>query len=713
MEMQNTTLTQRVIAALIALALILGDGFMLFGKGCASAQTPTTPTGQDEDTVKVPYLVHRDDADALQIINSLGLARGQITYEYSDSVATGVVMSQKPSAETVVKKGTRIDLVVSKGKQPSKKVAMPDLLGKTQEEAEKALKDLKLVPVPGHPEYSNTVKPGLVCKQSVPAGVELVEGSKVTFSISMGKKTIKVPDLVGKTTDQAKEELKNAGLGVDVNTQYDDKMEADHIVKQSIAAGTEVAEGTNVTITSSLGPKPVQKVKVPDIMTYNLTDAQRTLESAGLNCVYSGDAEGTVSAVNPAVGTEVEVGSTVSITLQHVRTLVEVPDVAGMNGTEARAACDQVGLKIDYDVRQPERILIGSEPAAGTLVDMGDIIKAQYEDPKPITVEVPDVAGMDGPSASDAMRAVGLELDYNVRQPDDVLIGTDPEAGTEVEVGTMVSAVYPDPEIQTLGSWENVVGAQSLVSDEEQAIFDAVQLDARAIVVLAEQENTDDEDVPEEPTPDEDTTDDATDVTDDGTTEDGATADDTSAALDGTEVVDETDYVGDETSGDDVDGDANEATFSLASLNVPDGQKAVYAYLCESDGGWEVATIGVDYDGNVTLLGTCGIDITNVIEGSGSYDGWTVPAAPATTLVPDDAQDAFDKAYDGYVGVAFNPIATMGSQEVSGTNYLIFATGSSEGSANVVYCLTVYKDSDGNAQFTDVEQLDLGSYLSL
>ena len=115
--MQNTTLTQRVIAALIALVLIFGGGFMLFGKGCASAQTPAAPT-QDEDTVKVPYLVHRDDADALQIINSLGLARGQITYEYSDSVATGVVMSQKPTAETMVKKGTRIDLVVSKDKQP-------------------------------------------------------------------------------------------------------------------------------------------------------------------------------------------------------------------------------------------------------------------------------------------------------------------------------------------------------------------------------------------------------------------------------------------------------------------------------------------------------------------------------------------------------------------------------------------------------------------
>lgn len=634
--MQDTKSLLRSGLVALLVAAVIATGLFVFLKGCSGSQGGQEEQVQpaDQDTVQVPYLVHHDSTDALQTLNNVGLFQGKVEYEYSDTVAKGLIISQDPKALTWVKEGTRVDIVVSKGKKTPDKTTMPSVTGLSQDEAEKAIKDAKLVPVPGNPEYSDTIKPGLVCKQSVAAGTELPEGSNVTFAISLGKKTVKVPDTTGKNFNDARDMLKAAGLGIDTTTEYSGKVAKDLVVKQSVAAGTEVTEGTTVTITISLGQKPVDKVKVPDVMTYKLADAQKALASAGLNCVYSGDAEGTVSAVNPAVGAEVEVGSTVSITLQHVATLVAVPDVAGMDGPTARATCEMVGLTIDYDVRQPERILIGSEPAAGALVDIGTIVEARYEDPKPITVAVPDVAGMTGPEADDALEMVGLDLDYNVRQPDDVLSGTDPVAGTEVEVGTMVEAVYPEPKIEPMGAWEVADGAQSVVNPDEQAIFDAVGLDASAVAVLAKR-------------------------------------------------ADEADQV-------------------------------TYAFLCKADDGWSVATIAVDAEGTPALLGTRGVDVTSInTTDAGSYDEWQVPDAPDTKLAPEEAQAAFDKAYEGYVGVAFKPIATVATQAVSGKNYRVIATGSSpDRSVNVVYALTVYEDAEGNAQFTDVSRLDLVSYLS-
>ena len=660
---ENKTLLRSVLVVLLVAAVAF-TGYFIFARGHSGGQKDEPVQPATQDSVQVPYLVHKDDADALQLLNNAGLYQGKVDYEYSDTVAQGLVISQNPKALTWVKEGTRVDIVVSKGKKTPEKVTMPNVVGLTQDDAEKAIKGAGLVPVPGNPEFSDTVNPGLVCKQSVPAGTQLTEGSNVTFAISMGKKTVKVPDTTGKSMDEARAALTAAGLGVDSTSEYSAKVAKDVVIKQSVAAGTEVTEGTTVTITVSLGQKPVDKVKVPDVMTYKLSDAQKALASAGLKCAYSGDAEGTVSAISPAAGTEVEVGSTVSITLQHVTTLVAVPDVAGMNGPAARAACESVGLTIDYDVRQPDRILIGSEPEAGTLVDIGTIIEARYEDPKPITVEVPDVAGLTGPEADDALEAVGLDLDYNVRQPDDVLAGTDPAAGTEVEVGTMVEAVYPDPQIEPMGAWEVADGAQSLVSDDERAVFDEAGLDVEPIVVLAKQVEELEPDEPSEPS------------------------------------EESTDSLGAEASDEE----------SAGPLEV-----VTYAFLCTSADGWSVATIKVDEAGAVALLGTRDVDVTalNTFDG-GSYDDWQVPDAPETMLSPEQAQVAFDNAYEGYVGVAFRPIATMATQVVSGENYLVMATGSSpDNPVNLVYALTIYEDTEGNAMFADVERVDLASYLSL
>lgn len=87
--------------------------------------------------------------------------------------------------------------------------------------------------------------------------------------------------------------------------------------------------------------------------------------------------------------------------------------------------------------------------------------------------------------------------------------------------------------------------------------------------------------------------------------------------------------------------------------------------------------------------------------------GWTITEDAALT---DEAQAAFDKALDGLTGVGYTPLALLGTQLVSGTNYCILCE------AKVVYpdavpyyaLVYVYADLQGNAEILDIVILDIG-----
>ena len=87
--------------------------------------------------------------------------------------------------------------------------------------------------------------------------------------------------------------------------------------------------------------------------------------------------------------------------------------------------------------------------------------------------------------------------------------------------------------------------------------------------------------------------------------------------------------------------------------------------------------------------------------------GWTVPEKAEVT---EDAQAAFDKAREGLTGVSYTPVALVGTQLVSGTNYCILCE------ARVVYpdavpyyaLVYVYADLNGGAELLDIVILDIG-----
>src|SRR5207244_1980265 len=154
---------------------------------------------------------------------------------------------------------------------------VPDMVGKQSTDAVAALSDAGLK-ADVH-QIASDKPAGQVIAQDPPAGVELVEGSKVRINVSKGAAPVSVPSVVGQSADSANSTLQAAGFtvaAVDVDSQQAKGV----VVNQDPAAGTSAAKGTTVTIQVSKGPKTST---VPTVTSQDLQSASQQIHSSGFN----------------------------------------------------------------------------------------------------------------------------------------------------------------------------------------------------------------------------------------------------------------------------------------------------------------------------------------------------------------------------------------------------------------------------------------------
>ncbi len=267
--------------------------------------------------VKVPEIVYMEHTEAQKELSNAGLKIGSVTEKESAEVPLGdIVLECNPAVGATVDKDSAVNIVVSKGPKLSDSVEVPDLTGLSAEEAEKKLSDALFIPQPGPQVNSDTVEAGKVCSQSAAPGTKAQVLSVITYSVSLGKEQVTVPDVAGKSVNEARDILAKAGLGSDTTNSYSDIVKKDVVISQSVAKDTKVNKGTVVTVEVSLGKKPATQVLVPNILSYSRNEAIKTLESAGLKYSYSGDEDGTVVSMKPAPNAKVDQGSTVTFELK-------------------------------------------------------------------------------------------------------------------------------------------------------------------------------------------------------------------------------------------------------------------------------------------------------------------------------------------------------------------------------------------------------------
>jgi len=134
---------------------------------------------------------------------------------------------------------------------------VPDLSGQEVSQANSALasKGLKLGAQREAP--SDTVSEGQIIRQSPEAGREVQTDTSVSVTISSGPSTVEVPDLVGKSSDEARYKLLRP-VGLQLGTILkapSDNVPKDWIVKQNPAAGSKVKRSNFVDIVVSSGPQ--------------------------------------------------------------------------------------------------------------------------------------------------------------------------------------------------------------------------------------------------------------------------------------------------------------------------------------------------------------------------------------------------------------------------------------------------------------------------
>ncbi len=219
------------------------------GSGSASpGNSPATPA--PEEKAVVPQVTGQTESVARSALTAAGLKVGAVTEGNSETVPAGSVISQDPSANTSVDKGTSVNLVISKG---SSKVKVTDVIGHEQSRATGELeKDGFKVSV--KQEYSDDISAGLVISTEPARGTAVDPGSVVTITVSQGRKKVTIPSVsVGMTFEQAREKLLDAGFDgtIKEGKETSESVGAGFVTRYS-PSGTVDPEGT-VTIYVSTG----------------------------------------------------------------------------------------------------------------------------------------------------------------------------------------------------------------------------------------------------------------------------------------------------------------------------------------------------------------------------------------------------------------------------------------------------------------------------
>ena len=256
----------------------------------------------------VPAMANLNEARADEAASANALTL--ITSEaYSETVPAGLVISTDPVAGDRLLRGSTVSVVISKGPE---RYPMPEVVGSTREEAEKAVTEGRMTVGTVTDVYSETAPVGQVLTASQEAGAQLKPGTVIDMTVSKGPEPITIPDTTGGQADAAVKQLEDLGFEVSVKEENSATVGAGLVIAQDPKSGTG-KRGDTITLTRSLGPV---MVTIPSVRLKSTEEATKLLTDLDLKVEVrmSSDfpiALNIASGTDPAEGTEVAVGSTV------------------------------------------------------------------------------------------------------------------------------------------------------------------------------------------------------------------------------------------------------------------------------------------------------------------------------------------------------------------------------------------------------------------
>ncbi len=219
-------------------------------------------------TITVPNVVGLSLEVAQNVLGEAGFRGAEAgTALTTDPGQVNNVVSQSPVGETQAPSGSDVSLVIGHSEgppsqtPPSRKVMVPDVVGKSLEDAQAALGEAGLdAKVVGHQDTSDPALQDQVVHQAPPGGTELPRGNHVNLRLyriaaappfqTPPSRKVMVPDVVGKSLEDAQVALGQAGLDAKVVGHQDtpDPALQDQVMHQAPPGGTELPEGNHVNL---------------------------------------------------------------------------------------------------------------------------------------------------------------------------------------------------------------------------------------------------------------------------------------------------------------------------------------------------------------------------------------------------------------------------------------------------------------------------------
>lgn len=200
-------------------------------------------------------------------------------------------------------------------------ITVPSLVGMAVLEAEQQLGSRKLLLKVGSRVYNDVVPEGMIAAQEPTAGTALKVGRKVAVVISLGKRRVPIPDLVGGTLRAAQINLVRRGLTLGLVASVENfQVEKDRIVSQEPPLNSKEVLSPTVNVLLSRGPREGAFV-VPDFIGMDLRKASSIVESEGFQRgrvgtqPYSDVPSGVVISQQPPAGSRIVTGNTIDFTV--------------------------------------------------------------------------------------------------------------------------------------------------------------------------------------------------------------------------------------------------------------------------------------------------------------------------------------------------------------------------------------------------------------
>jgi serine/threonine-protein kinase len=289
----------RKIALILAVAVGVAGWWSLVGPG---------------SQVVVPSTVGATYEEAVSLLQPLGLTAAVIESRFDEEIAKGSVIESNPAGGGKVQANGSVSFILSKGPE---RYTIPKTTGLTVSAAQNAILKYPIEILPIKEVFSSEIPKGFVIETIPQSGTSVKRDAQIEVVVSKGIEQIALASYLGKSGEQALNELTEAGFDVQPTYAYSENVLELAVISQSPAGGTALNKGAKVSIVISKGPR---YTFIPEtIIAMESVAAQNLLKSLGLKPKVVSTGKNKVKyviSVSPVKKTKVERGSTVTIKVQ-------------------------------------------------------------------------------------------------------------------------------------------------------------------------------------------------------------------------------------------------------------------------------------------------------------------------------------------------------------------------------------------------------------